>query len=292
MGLVDVEALRLIVAVRDNGSIASAARALGITQPGASLRLRGLESRLGITLVLRRSGGSTLTDAGHALCGWAAPVFESLEQLELGLTALLGDARSDMNVAASRTIAEHLLPSWIAALRRKSPTLTLSLSVMNSRAVIEAVVDGRARVGFVETPTRPRDVQSRVIGWDELAVVVSPEHAWARRRTPLTSDQLRGRPLIVRERGSGTRETLELCIGEVTAPALEADSTSAIIGAALGGLGPAVLSRRAVESQLTSGALVEVPFAEELRRPLRVVWRTGDRLRAPATDLLDCITSR
>jgi DNA-binding transcriptional LysR family regulator len=96
----------------------------------------------------------------------------------------------------------------------------------------------------------------------------------------------------VRERGSGTRETLELCIGEVTAPALEADSTSAIIGAALGGLGPAVLSRRAVESQLTSGALVEVPFAEELRRPLRVVWRTGDRLRAPATDLLDCITSR
>jgi molybdate transport repressor ModE-like protein len=289
MAQVDVDALRLIAAVRDNGSIASAAKALGVTQPAASARLRSLETRLGITLVTRRSGGSTLTDAGHALCGWAVPVFEALEQVELGLTALVGDARSDMSVAASRTIAEHLLPSWIAALRRHRPGLRLSLSVMNSRAVIQAVTAGRAQVGFIETPTMPRDVESMVIGWDELAVVVPPDHKWARKRAPLTPDQLRGQPLIVREHGSGTRETLEQHIGEVTAPALEADSTSAIIGAALGGLGPAVVSRRAVEAQLTSGTLVEVPFDGQLRRPLRAVWRVGERLRPPATDLLECI---
>lgn len=289
MALVDVDALRLITAVRDSGSIASAAKALGVTQPAASARLRSLETRLGITLVTRRSGGSTLTGAGHALCGWSEPVFEALEQVELGLTALVGDASSDMNVAASRTIAEHLLPSWIAALRRHRPALALSLSVMNSRAVIQAVAESRALVGFIETPTRPRDVQSMVIGWDGLAVVVPPDHVWARRRTPLTPDQLRSQPLIVREHGSGTRETLERCIGEVTVPVLEADSTSAIIGAALGGLGPAVVSRRAVETHLTSGTLVEVPFEGELRRPLRAVWRVGERLRPPATDLLECI---
>jgi len=289
MALVDVDALRLIATVRDTGSIASAARALGVTQPAASARLRSLETRLGISLVIRRSAGSTLTDAGHALCGWAEPVFEALEQVELGLAALVGDARSDMNVAASRTIAEHLLPSWIAALRRHRPALTLSLSVMNSRAVIQAVAEGRAQVGFIETPTTPYEVQSVVIGWDDLAVVVAPDHAWARRRAPLTPEQLRAEPLIVRERGSGTRETLEQHIGDVTRVALEADSISTIIGATLGGLGPAVVSRRAVEAHLTMGTLVAVPVDGELRRPLRAVWRVGERLRSPATDLLECI---
>ena len=289
MARVDIDALRLIAAVRDAGSIASAAKTLGITQPAASARLRSLESRLGITLVIRRPAGSTLTDAGHALCGWAEPVFNALEQVELGLDALVGDARSDMNVAASRTIAEYLLPSWIAVLRRHRPGLALSLSVMNSRDVVRAVAEGRAKVGFIETPTTPHDVESIVIGWDELAVVVAPGHPWARRRTPLTPEQLRAEPLIVRERGSGTRETFEQHIGEVTAVALEADSTSAIIGAALGGLGPAVVSRRAVDVQLASGTLVEAPISGKLRRPLRAVWRVGERLRSPATDLLECI---
>jgi len=49
------------------------------------------------------------------------------------------------------------------------------------------------------------------------------------------------------------------------------------------------VSRRAVETQLVSGALREVPFDGELRRPLRAVWRLGERLHSPATDLLDCI---
>lgn len=292
MARVDVDALRLIATVRDTGSIASAAKALGVTQPAASARLRSLETRLGITLVIRRPAGSTLTDAGHALCGWAEPVFEALEQVELGLAALVGGARSDMNVAASRTIAEYLLPSWIAALRRHRPSLTLSLSVMNSRAVIQAVAEGRAQVGFIETPTTPHEVQSIVIGWDDLAVVVAPDHAWARSRALLTPEQLRAEPLIVREPGSGTRETLEQRIGEITAVALEADSTSAIIGAVLGGLGPAVVSRRAVEAHLTNGALVAVPVDGQLRRPLRAVWRVGERLRSPATDLLECISRR
>lgn len=289
MARVDVDALRLIAAVRDSGSIAAAATALGVTQPAASSRLRALENRLGITLVTRRSAGSTLTEAGHALCGWAEPVFAALEQVELGVAALVGSAHSDMSVAASRTIAEHLLPSWIAALRRHRPALALNLSAMNSRAVVRAVAEGRARIGFTETPTRPRAVESMVIGWDGLAVVVGTDHPWARRAYAVTADELREQPLIVREHGSGTRETLEKCIGAITEPALEANSTSAIVGAALGGLGPAVISRRAVETPLASGALVEVPFEGELRRPLRVVWRLGERLHPPATDLLDCI---
>src|SRR5687768_8124818 len=116
MARVDIEGLRLLTAVRDAGSIAAAAAELGITQPAASSRLRSMENRLGLTLVTRRSSGSRLTDAGHALCGWAGPVFEALQRVDLGVDALVGGAHSDMDVAASRTVAEYLLPTWMATL--------------------------------------------------------------------------------------------------------------------------------------------------------------------------------
>ena len=289
MARVDIEGLRLLTAVRDAGSIAAAAGALGITQPAASSRLRALENRLGLTLLTRRSSGSTLTEAGHAICGWAEPVFEALGRVDLGIDALLGDAHSDMSVAASRTVAEHLLPTWMATLRRRRPDLTLRLAVMNSRQVLVAVQTGRAQIGFIETPGAPTDVESLVVGWDDLVVVAAPGHRWSRRRTPVPAEELRREPLIVREQGSGTRETLEQHVTSLTEIALEADSTSTILGAALGGLAPAVLSRQAVAAALAAGTLTEVPVDGELRRPLRAVWRAGERPRSPVTDLLDCI---
>jgi molybdate transport repressor ModE-like protein len=289
MTRVDIEGLRLLTAVRDAGSIAAAAGALGITQPAASSRLRAMENRLGLTLVTRRSSGSRLTEAGHALCGWAGPVFEALHRVDLGVTALLGGAHSDMSVAASRTIAEYLLPAWMATLRKRRPDLTLHLAVMNSRDVLAALRQGRAQVGFIETPGTPVGVESIVVGWDDLAVVAAPGHPWARRRTPVGVAELREEPLIVREPGSGTRETLEQHVRDLTRIALEADSTSAIIGAVLGGLAPAVVTRRAVSAHVAAGLLVEVPINGTLRRPLRAVWRAGERPRSPVTDLLECV---
>ncbi|WP_148571331.1 LysR family transcriptional regulator [Nocardioides caldifontis] len=290
MARADVEGLRLLLTVREAGSIAAAAARLGVTQPAASSRLRALENRLGLTLVVRRPAGSHLTEAGHALCGWAEPVFEALHQVELGIDALVADAGSDMTVSASRTVAEHLLPTWISRLRRRRPDLSLQLSVTNSRGVLEAVNGGSAQIGFIETPLPPpREVASRIVGWDDLVVVAPRSHPWARRRRSVTAEELGREPLVVREAGSGTRETLERYVGApVTAVAMQADSTSAIVGAVLGGLAPAAVPRRAVVDELAATRLVEVPLDTTLRRPFRAVWRRGERLRAPATDLLEC----
>lgn len=289
MGRVDVEGLALLLAVRDAGSIAAAAQRLGVTQPAASARLRAMENRLGLTLVERRPRGSQLTEAGHAMAGWAEPVFDALRQAELGVDALVAGANSDMTVTASRTIAEYLLPGWITRLRRRRPELSLQLTVTNSRGVLEALRSREAQIGFIETPVEPQGVDSRIVGWDDLAVIVPADHPWARRDQPVTAAELGREPLVVREAGSGTRETLERYVGHrLHAVALQADSTSAIIGAVLGGLAPAVVPRRAVTGELASGGLVEAPLDTTLRRPFRAVWRHGERLRAPVTDLLDC----
>jgi DNA-binding transcriptional LysR family regulator len=93
---------------------------------------------------------------------------------------------------------------------------------------------------------------------DELAVVVPAEHAWARRRT-VTLDEVKAEPMVVRERGSGSRQALERALDE-GGTALSAfrivgemGSTQAIKQAVRAGLGIALISKRAVEDECKAG---------------------------------------
>lgn len=85
----------------------------------------------------------------------------------------------------------------------------------------------------------------------------------------------------MREPGSGTRATFSRALGSEPRVALEAGSTSAVIGSAISGVGPAVVSEFAVRHFVEPGALLDVPVDLDLRRPLRAIWREHERLRPP-----------
>jgi DNA-binding transcriptional LysR family regulator len=199
--------------------------------------------------------------------------------------ALRARRRVMLRAAASMTIAEYLAPAWLQRVRQRSPETTVSLQVANSTEVAEAVESGRADIGFLESPTVRPGLRTRRIGYDQLAVVVSPEHAWVeRRRVPAA--ELARTPLLVREKGSGTRETLEEALGQSgleLVPSMEVASNTAVKSAAVGGGGPAVISRLALKHELQTGALVEVSVGGlDLRRPLTAVWRRDQDLTEEA----------
>jgi molybdate transport repressor ModE-like protein len=287
----DIETLRLVVAVASRGSIGAAARELGISQPSASARIREFEARWQLSLLLRSARGSRLTEDGEAVVTWARSVLHEVDQMRAGLTALEVTKNAGVTVAASLTIAEYLVPGWMAALRAGSPELHPHLVVVNSATVVRHIEEGTADLGFIETAARPTGLAGRVIGFDELVVVVSPEHPWARRRKPLTATALRAGEYVLREVGSGTRSTFEDALQAEPSVALEASSTAAVIGAALAGVGPAVTSLRAVRLAVSAGQLVQVPHELDLRRPLTAVWDRDRRLSAAATKLLDIATT-
>jgi DNA-binding transcriptional LysR family regulator len=203
--LPDTESLRLLVLVGELGSLGSAAARLGIAQPSASKRLSTLERRLGLKLVDRTRRGSRLTDTGITIVGWAQRVLDELDQLVTGAEALRTRRDAELKVAASMTVAEHLMPGWISDLRRLRPTLSLGLRVTNSEQVGELVRAGTVDLGFVESPRAPSGLSAQQVATDRLAVVVAPGHPWARRHRPLSAAELAATPLVLRERGSGTR---------------------------------------------------------------------------------------
>lgn len=290
MALPDIEYLRLLVAVDELGSISVAENAVGTSQPAATLRLRRLETRHQIDLLRRSSRGSTLTEDGQAVCAWARQVLREAAVLESGLTALGRRRRGDLSIAASLTIAEQLLPEWLTRMHDAHPGVHVSMPVVNSAEVLSAVIDGRISLGFVETPGRLSGVHARVLGRDRLLVLVHPGHPWTRSRQPIASEVLAEEPFVLREPGSGTRVTFTRALGREPRLALEASSTTTVLGAAAGGLGPAVVSELSAGEFLQAGRLAEVPVAVDLRRQLRAVWPTGTRLRGPAADLVELAT--
>jgi molybdate transport repressor ModE-like protein len=287
--LPDLEALELLVAVAETGSLGQAAARQGISQPSASARMRTLERRLGVQLLVRSTSGSRLTSAGLVVTDRARAVLDQAHALVQGAAALRTRRRDRLRVTASLTIAEHLVPGWLVALRDVDPGVHVELNVTNSTHVIERVRGGEADLGFIEGRGAPRDLHSRAVARDRLVVVVAPGHPWARRRRPLRPVELAATPLLLREAGSGTRETLEAALsghGGVAEPALELGATAPLRAAALSGTAPAVLSALAVADEIAVGRLVEVPSELSLDRVLRAVWPRGRELPAPAHHLL------
>lgn len=293
--LPELISLRLLVGIGTSGSITEAARQQGLSQPAASKRLAALERSLAVSLIDRTPSGSQLTAAGLLVADWAGRVFSTVDQMLEAVESMRTHDSPDLRVASSMTIAEHLVPAWLSALRASRPQLHVALRVTNSQEVQRLVIAGEADIGLVETSSVDGRLEGQVIAHDRLVVVVAPSHPWAARRAPLQAHDLAAAQLIVREPGSGTRETLDRWLASLgpKEPLLELGSNAAVKGAVRAGVGPAVLSVLAVHEELKSNQLVEVAAeGVDLGRPLTAVWPRGHRLDESSTTLLSIASSQ
>jgi DNA-binding transcriptional LysR family regulator len=213
----DLGALRALREVGRHGSIAAAAAVLGISQQALSARMRTLERATGVSLLARSPAGSHLTEQGRLIVGWAEDVLDAADRLEAGLRSIRSGVSHRLAIAASQTIAEHLVPHWLVELRGieqasaeqapgYAPTV-VELTVANSTRVVELVRDVKVRLGFIETPHLPAGLVTAHLRDDEMLVVAAPGHPWARRRRPLPLAEIAATPLVMREAGSGTRDS-------------------------------------------------------------------------------------
>ncbi|HEY2308891.1 MAG TPA: LysR family transcriptional regulator [Streptosporangiaceae bacterium] len=291
----DLIALDLLDSIAELGSLGRAASRHRMSQPAVSMRMSQLERRLGLTLLQRSSAGARLTPAGERVVALGRRVLSETRELMAGVEALVAEENSHLRVAASLTVAEYLLPGWLATLHRQSPDAILAVEVTNSAQVTVRVREHHADVGFVEGhQPRLEGMKTTVVRTDHLVMVVDPSHPWAHRRSPVTGAELAAAELIVREPGSGTRQVLENTLGAFGGlrSHLELGSTAAILAAARRGEGPAVLSALAVADDLDTGRLVAVPTEGiRLTRSLRAVWPTDRPMPPLARHLLSIAAS-
>ena len=270
---IQISSLALLVGIADHGSLSAGARSVGMAQSNATRVIKTLERRLGYELLTRATTGSKLTPEGALTVEWARDSLQSLNTLWTGAQALAAPEDREFTFAASMTVAEHLAPIWIGRLHEADSHIKTKMRVMNSREVITAVQNKDVELGFVETPDIPSTLSSRVVWTDELVLIAPTSHPWAQRSTPVTLSEIAQTALVEREAGSGTRAFLDESMeGARKAPIVEFNSNSAICQAVSAGMGPAILSRLAVESSLRMGTFSLIALEHgNLTRNLRAI---------------------
>ena len=282
----DLRRLEIFLKVAELGSFSRAADALFLTQPTVSEHVRALEDELGVQLLDRLGRGTTPTKAGTLLLGYARRMLTLSREARQAIEQFQGRVSGELVLGGSTIPGEYVLPALIGAFRTKYPDVSISLRIGPSRQVQDWVEQGHVEVGVVGAVPSSRVLESRPLMADDLVLIVPPEHPWAARKTVALED-VRREPMIVRERGSGSRETLEEALRQagldLTAFRVVAEiaSTQAVKQAVRAGLGVSFVSDRAVTDECRAKLLVCVRVRDlTVTRAFHLVVHK-DRSRSP-----------
>ncbi len=282
----DLRRLEIFVKVAELGSFSRAAEALFLTQPTVSEHVRGLEDEVGVQLLDRLGRGTTPTRAGSLLLGYARRILTLAREASQAIEHFQGRVSGELTLGGSSIPGEYIVPAFIGAFRGKYPDVRISLFIGSSREVQQWVEEGRVEIGVVGALPSSRALEGRQLMADEIVVVVGAEHPWATRLS-VSLEELRAEPMILRERGSGSRETFERALEQVGLDlgafriVGEIASTQAIKQAVRAGVGISLISRRAVQDECRARLLCCVTIRDlTISRAFHLVTHR-DRSRSP-----------
>ncbi len=187
------------------GGFTVAARLSGLSQPTLSAQVRALERTMGTPLFERAGRRIRLTPSGEALFAATMRLNEAMDGVAGILTQDRTAVRGGLRVSADSAV--HVIPV-LADLKRRVKGLAFSLRIDNSSQVMAQVLNEEADVGVMARPVSDPRLFAAKIREDRLVLLVSAADPWARRMRVSIAD-LAGRDLVVRERGSITREVAE-----------------------------------------------------------------------------------
>ncbi|HEX6506340.1 MAG TPA: LysR family transcriptional regulator [Chloroflexota bacterium] len=277
--------IRVFQAVATHLSFSRAAEELSISQPGVTFHIKALEREYGTALFERVGKRLYLTDAGRTLQGYAQRAALMEEEARVALEELKGLQSGLLVVGASATIGIYLLPEVVGEFRNRHPGIKVSLRVGNKRHTIERLLRNELDFGLVASPvTEPLLVAEPYLD-DELVVIVSPSHRFARERI-VYPGELRRETFLVREEGSGTQELMSERLGQLgiePADTMQLGSTEAIKQAVSANLGISIASRYSVEAEMASGRLCAADLpALKMQRRLLLLHHKDKRLTKTA----------
>lgn len=248
--------LEVFAAVARGESVSAAARELAMSQSAVSGSLADLERQFDVRLFERIGKRLKLSEVGRSLRPRAEALCAQARQLE---SELSGEAESgELSVGATLSIGNYLCAPLMARFMREHPGSRVRLHVANTVEIARQVRNFEIDVGLVEGEVS--DSELEVTRWrdDELCVFASPQHPLARREH-LSDADLKSAAWILREQGSGTRQTFERAMRGLLPElevVLELEHTEAIKSAVKAGLGLGCVSRVALVDAFKHGSLV------------------------------------
>lgn len=274
--------LEIFVAIARTENVSRAAELVSLSQSAASTSLAELERQFNCQLFDRNGKVLKLNALGKSLLPKASTLLaqaDEVEQLLAGKTAL-----GNLTVGATLTVGNYLAIMLISEFMQRYTETHVALHVKNTNTILQQLAGYELDLGLIEGNCTHPELTAEPWIEDELVVFCAPSHPLAKQEFA-TPDDLVAATWILRERGSGTRETFDQAVHHHLSGLkirLELEHTEAIKRAVESGLGIGCISRLALRDAFRRGSLVEIKTPMlDLRRQFLFVWHKS-RYQTPA----------
>lgn len=247
--------MQIFVAVVDTASTTAAGNAIGLSQSATSGAVNELEHLLGKRLFDRIGKQLLLNEYGRSLLPQARSMLALAAQIEQSTLP------QHLKLGASTTIGNYVLPRLLRDYLQLYPDTQCQIKIGNTQDIANAVAKREIDMGLIEGHIY--DDQLQLTPWieDELVIVGSPNHPLLRHHHQLTIAQLQQSRWLMREEGSGTRETVDQALLPYIHHfnnTLELGNSEAIKQACAADIGFTCLSRYVVNDFIEQGKLVTI----------------------------------
>lgn len=269
--LLDTRQLLAFRQLSRTASFTAAARALHLSQSAVSHSIKGLEETVGCRLFDRLGKKAVLTQAGEQLLHHTERMFQEMSAARQSLARLGRWGQGRLQIGASPTACQYILPSVLREFRESFPDHQISLQPGDTPAILEALRQHRLDLALALEPKHLEGIQIHGLFEDELQFIVAPTHPWAATGRAIRDDIARQNYLLYHRTSRTFQLVDDYFRGErmVLNTVMELGSMEAIKELVKLGLGISILTPWIVQEELREGSLVAVPLG---RRKLTRRW--------------------
>ncbi|MGZ3557719.1 MAG: LysR substrate-binding domain-containing protein [Thermodesulfobacteriota bacterium] len=261
MNLKQLEVFYLVVKKR---SFTRAAEELNVTQPAVTIQVKSLEKSLNLRLIQPVGKKIQLTESGEFLYQYAEKIFDLVSDANEKMRDFKKLMRGTLRIGTTKNYARYIMPSLLSEFQRRFPGIKVILDEGNSEDMAKSVLEKKNELALISQLNLDRKIKSLFFSTVEFVLVVSPEHRFSQRKS-VSLRELNGEPVILREKGSGSRAAILRKFQEYgiwPSVIIEASSLDFIVGYVKQNKGVSFMFEPDIREELARGTL-KVIFVEE-----------------------------
>lgn len=237
-------------------SFTKASKELFITQPAVYMQIQQLTENIGSDLLNTRGKTVTPTYVGKLLYKTCVDVIATLEQSRLDINQTIDPDAGHLQISVATT-TNSFVSRVLAKFKSQYPKMTFHLEVTNRELLLEKLNNNETDLVVMGEPPKDMNLEMEPFMENPLIVIAHPDHPLLKNKQNTIKD-LKNETLITREKGSGTRITIERITGMEFTSDIEINSNEAIIEAVQAGLGIGFVSEHTVKLELESGNIKQL----------------------------------
>ncbi len=261
--------LQIFLKIVQTQSVTKASEELHLTQPAVSIQLRNFQDQFDIPLTEVIGRKIYITDFGREIAKAAEVIIQQVHAINYKTMAYKGQLTGRLKISVVST-GKYVMPYFLSQFMQQHPGIELEMDVTNKQKVIESLENNEVDFALVSILPKNLSIEKLDLLQNKLFLVGNPYQPVENKEN--VKDLFESLPLIFREKGSGTRQTMEKFINQNHISILkkmELTSNEAVKQALLAGLGFSIMPLIGIRNELRNNELQIIPMKG---LPIKTDW--------------------